>query len=96
MLRSSCFEVGNTMYTSYPSWWMKASPRRRRSLGRKKFRWEVLGLPDYAKTLCTPSIEDIRRQIISASHHGLSFDTLARSDKKQKRANPRPKAKHHS
>lgn len=73
------------MNASYPSWWMKASPRRRRSIGKMKFRWEVLGLHDPAESSSTPSIEDVRRQIVSASHHGLSPNTLARSREKQKR-----------
>ncbi len=81
------------MYASYPSWWMKASSRRRRSLGKRKFRWEVLGLQDPAERSSTPSIEDVRRQIVSASHHGLSPNTLARSHKKQKRTKSRFKAR---
>jgi hypothetical protein len=50
-----------------------------------KFRWEVLGLQDPAESSSTPSIADVRRQIVSASHHGLSLNTLARCHKKQKR-----------
>jgi hypothetical protein len=80
------------MYASYPSWWMKVSPRRRRSIGKRKFRWEMLGLQDPAESSSTPSIEDVRRQIVSASHHGLSPNTLARSHKEQKRTKSRLKA----
>ncbi len=59
--------------------------RRRVAAQNKTFRWEVLGLQAPANTSYTPTIEDVRRQIISASHQGLSPDTLARSRKEQKR-----------
>ena len=80
------------MIPLYPSWWMKASPRRRGSLGKRKFRWDVLGLEHPAETLSPPSIEDVRRQIISASSYGLSPETLARSRKKGGRHKPASKA----
>jgi len=59
------------------SWWMTAS-RRQIPRGRKTIRWDVLGLQDPAVT----SIEDVRRQVISASNSGLSTETLARASKK--------------
>ena len=80
------------MIPSYPSWWMKASPRRRRSIGKRKFRWDVLGLEKPGETLSTSSIEDVRRQIISASNYGLSPETLARSRKKGGRLKAKSKA----
>lgn len=49
---------------------------------KTKVRWDVLGLQDPAVTSLIPSIEDIRRQVISASNYGLSPDTLARSQTK--------------
>jgi len=58
-----------------------------------KFRWEVLGLQDPAESSSTPSIEDVRRQIVSASHHDLSPNTLARCHKQQKRTKSRFKAR---
>ena len=66
----------------YPTWGIKASPRRRGSICKKQLRWEALGLQDPAATSSTPSIEDVRRQIISASNYGLSPATLARSREK--------------
>jgi hypothetical protein len=76
----------------YLSWKTKALSGRRVSNYKKMLRWDVLGLQDPAKISCTPSIEDVRRQIISASYHGLSPATLARSHKKQERSKPRSKA----
>ena len=62
-----------------PSWRVKGSSRRRGSTHKWKVRWEVLGLQDPAVISGTTSIEDVRRQIISASNHGLSPETRARS-----------------
>jgi hypothetical protein len=67
----------------YLFWKTKGLPKRRMRGHKKSLRWEVLGLQDPATISCAPSIEDVRRQIISASRHGLSPDTLARSQKKQ-------------
>lgn len=61
------------------SWGTKASPRRKRAIRRTRVHWDLLGLQDPARISSAPSIEDIRRQIISASSHGLSPDTLSRS-----------------
>lgn len=63
-------------------WKTKVLSVRRVPNYQKLFRWEVLGIQDPAGTSCRPSIEDVRRQIISASHHGLSPATLARSHNK--------------
>lgn len=61
------------------SWRVKVSQKRRGSTHKWKVRWDVLGLPDPAVTSGTPSIEDVRRQILSASNYGLSPETRARS-----------------
>lgn len=76
----------------YPSWGIKASPRRKGPTSKKKFRWEVLGLQDPSVTSSTPSIEDVRRQIISASNYGFSPNTLARSLEKNGQPPRRSKA----
>lgn len=70
------------------AWWIKAAPRRKGSIGKRKFRWDVLGLQDPAVTASTPSIEDIRRQIKSAASYGLSAETLMRSREKDERPKP--------
>ena len=62
------------------------------SIGKRKFHWDVLGLENPAETLSTSSIENVRRQIISASNHGLSPETPARSRKKDERLKPKSKA----
>jgi len=62
-------------------WWTKASPRRRKVHGKKTLRWDVLGLQD-PMISATPSIEQVRRQIIVASNCGFSSATLARSQEK--------------
>lgn len=70
------------------SWGTKASHRRKRAIRRTKVRWDLLGLQDPEQTTSTTSIDDIRRQIISAASQGLSPDTLSRSHAKA----GRPKA----
>lgn len=74
------------------SWGTKASHRRKRAIRRTKVRWDLLGLQDPEQTTSTTSIDDIRRQIISAASQGLSPDTLSRSHAKDGRPKPRPKA----
>ena len=74
------------------SWGTKASHRRKRAIRRTKVRWDLLGLQDPERTMSTMSIDDIRRQIISAASQGLSPDTLSRSDEKAGRPKPHPKA----
>ena len=74
------------------SWGTKASHRRKRAIRRTKVRWDLLGLQDPERTMSTMSIDDIRRQIISAASQGLSPDTLSRSDGKAGRPKPHPKA----
>ncbi|MBX3331125.1 MAG: hypothetical protein KF722_12025 [Nitrospira sp.] len=73
------------------AWWIKASPRRKGSIGKRKFRWDLLGLQDPAVTASTPSIEDVRRQIKSAASYGLSAETLLRS--REKDGQPKPRSK---
>lgn len=70
------------------SWGTKASHRRRRAIRRTKVRWDLLGLQDPDRMSSTTSIEDIRRQIISAASQGLSLDTLSRSHAKAGRPKP--------
>jgi hypothetical protein len=74
------------------SWGTKASNRRKRAIRRTTFRWDVLGLQDPAQSSSSMSIEDIRRQIISASSQGLSPDTLSRNHVKDGRPKSRAKA----
>jgi hypothetical protein len=57
-------------------WWMTAS-RRQMPRSRKIIRWKLLGLRDPAVT----SIEDVRRQVISAASVGLSSETVARTQR---------------
>ena len=57
-------------------WWMTAS-RRQIPRSRKIIRWKLLGLQDPAVT----SIEDVRRQVISAASAGLGPDTVARTQR---------------
>ena len=57
-------------------WWMTAS-RRQIPRSRKAIRWELLGLQDPAVT----SIEDVRRQVISAASAGLGPDTVSRTQR---------------
>ncbi len=73
------------------SWGTKASHRRKRAIRRTKVRWDLLGLQDPEQTISTTSIDDIRRQIISAASQGLSPDTLSRSHAKDARPQTRPK-----
>ena len=70
------------------SWGTKASHRRKRAIRRTKVRWEMLGLQDPERMSPTTSIDDLRRQIISAASQGLSQDTLARSHAKTGRPKP--------
>ena len=74
------------------SWGTKASHRRKRAIRRTKVRWDLLGLQDPEQMPLTTSIDDIRRQIISAASQGLSPDTLSRSEEKAGRPKPHPKA----
>lgn len=74
------------------SWGTKASHRRKRAIRRTKVRWDLLGLQDPERTSSTTSIDDIRRQIISAANQGLSSDTLSRSQARAGRPKPGPKA----
>jgi len=59
-------------------WGTKGSHRSKPRTSKPKVHWDVLGLQDPAVTSSTPSIDDIRRQIILASSSGLSLETLAR------------------
>ncbi len=74
------------------SWGTKASHRRKRAIRRTKVRWDLLGLQDPELTPLTTSIDDIRRQIISAASQGLSPDTISRSHAKTGRPKPGSKA----
>lgn len=74
------------------SWGTKSSHRRTRAIRRTKVRWDLLGLQDPQQTPSTTSIDDIRRQIISAASQGLSPDTLSRSQAKVERPKPGSKA----
>lgn len=62
-------------------WGTKRSHRSKPRTRNMKVRWKTLGLQDPAVTPLTASIEDIRRQVISASNYGLSPDTLARKQR---------------
>jgi len=73
------------------SWGANASYRRKRVVPRTKVRWEMLGLRDPAQSSSSPSIEALRRQIISAASSGLSSDTLSRSGQKDVRPKSRRK-----
>jgi len=66
----------------YIPWGIKGSRRPKHGTRKTKVHWDVLGLQDPAVSSPTPSIEDIRREIISASNHGLSLETLARAQTK--------------
>ena len=58
-------------------WWMTAS-HRYKPPRRKSIRWDLLGLQG---PVTDRSIDEVRRQIISASHHGRSPETMARSQR---------------
>lgn len=66
----------------YTPWGTKGSHRSKLGTRKTKVHWDALGLQDPAATSSAPSIEDIRRQIISASSAGLSPESLARSQAK--------------
>lgn len=66
----------------YSPWGTKRSHRSKPRIPKPKVHWDVLGPQDPAETSSTPSIDDIRRQIISASGAGLSPETLARAQTK--------------
>jgi hypothetical protein len=80
--------MGEAMNTS---WGTKASHRRKRAIRRTKVRWDLLGLQGPERTISAMSIDDIRRQIISAASQGLSHDTVSRSDEKAGRPKSHPK-----
>ena len=73
-------------------WGSKATHRRKRAIRRTKVRWDILGLQNPVQLAAAPSIEDIRRQIISAASQGLSQDTLSRSHAKAGRLKSGSKA----
>jgi hypothetical protein len=56
---------------------MKTMPQPKTPIRKRVIHWELLGLQGPAVT----SIEEIRRQIISASRGGLSPDTMARTQR---------------
>lgn len=62
--------------------WGGKGSNRPKGTRKRKVHWDALGLRDPTVTSSTPSIEDLRRQIISASNHGLSRETLARAQTK--------------
>lgn len=64
----------------------KSSRRRKRTVLRTKIRWDVLGLQDPEAMATTPSMEFIRRQIISMASQGLE----AQSRSSQKDASRQP------
>ena len=76
----------------YTLWGTKGSHRSKQGNRKAKVHWDVLGLEDPAVTSCIPSIEDIRRQIITASSYGLSPETLARAQTKGASRKSVPKA----
>jgi hypothetical protein len=61
----------------YSRWGTKSLSRSNYGIRKTTVHWEVLGLRDPAVTSSTSSIEEIRRQVISASNYGLSSETLA-------------------
>lgn len=63
-------------------WGTKGSNRSKGGNHKATVPWDLLGLRDPATSSVTPSIDDMRRQIISASHAGLSPDTVARGERK--------------
>lgn len=67
----------------YLYWKIRSSHRRRMHNSKKRnFRWDVLGLQKPAATSITSPIDDVRRQIISASSYGFSPETVARAQTK--------------
>lgn len=71
------------MKTSTPFWGTgKASRKRKRSVSKLKIRWHLLGLQDPACAASTPSIKDIRCEIISMASRGLGQGARSRSDVK--------------
>lgn len=71
------------MKTSTPFWGTgKTSRKRKRTVSKTKIRWDLLGLQDPARTASTPSIEDIRCEIISLASRGLGQGAGSRSDVK--------------
>ncbi len=67
----------------YLYWKIRSSHRRRMHNSKKiNFRWDVLGLRKPAATSITSPIEDVRRQIISASRYGFSPETVTRAQTK--------------
>lgn len=76
----------------YTSWGTKGSHRPKRGTRKAKVHWDVLGLQDPAVSSFRPSIEELRREIISASNHGLSLETLARAQIKGASRQSGPKA----
>ncbi|MGQ0666076.1 MAG: hypothetical protein ACT4O4_03495 [Nitrospiraceae bacterium] len=58
----------------------KGSRKRKRTVSKTKIRWDLLGLQDPGRMASTPSMEDIRSQIISMSSQGLG--AASRSDVK--------------
>jgi hypothetical protein len=61
----------------YSRWGTKSARRSKHGIRKTQIHWDVLGLQDPAVTSSTSSIEEIRRQVISASNYGLSSETLA-------------------
>ncbi len=59
-------------------WWIKASHKQKRP-SRKTLQWDLLGLQGPVETSSALSMQELRRQIISASSQGLSPETVARA-----------------
>ncbi len=58
----------------------KTSHKRKTTRLKPKIRWDRLGLQDPMNADSTPSMADIRREIISMASRGLGPDTQSRSN----------------
>lgn len=66
---------------SFGSWGAgKTSRKRKRAVLKTRIRWDLLGLQDPGRVAPTPSMEDIRRQIISMSSQGLGARSRSEGD----------------
>lgn len=64
---------------AFSSWGTgKTSRKRKRTTLKTKIRWDVIGLQDPELLTTTPSMEDIRSQIISMASHELESHVRSR------------------
>jgi len=77
----------------YSSWGAgKTSRKPKRTVLKAKIRWDIIGLQDPKLMAATPSMEDIRSQIISMANQRLEAPLHSAEKTAPRKPSPKPSA----